>query len=41
MSINWIGNADSFLRKNVNRSSHRKTGAALFDRAVVPKKFST
>lgn len=36
MSINGIGNADSFLRKNVNKSSHRKTGAALFDRAVAP-----
>ncbi len=31
MSINGIGNADSFLYKNVNKSNHRKTGAALFD----------
>lgn len=36
MSINGIGNTNSFLYKNMDKSSHRKTGAALFDRAVVP-----
>lgn len=32
MSINGIGNADSFLYKNVDKGSRRKTGAASFDR---------
>ena len=33
MSINRIGNANSFLYKNVDKSSRRKTGAALFEQA--------
>lgn len=33
MSVNGIGNANSFLYKNVDKGSRRKTGAALFERA--------
>ena len=35
MSIRGVGIANSYLYKSMNKSNNRKSGTALFDRAVM------